>query len=538
MYKNYFFLLRCIKELTPIIKECEITEAYTQEKDKLFFNIPSADHPYSHLIISTNPQQTYLLFKSEHHKAKKNRFNFCRQLFPARFKSAEIAVGERVIRINTDSGNIFFMIRGGKTNLLFADGGQKIFPFKKIDEDKKDDLLKELMKYEYADPDKAIDRILGHLPKTERESPEKLPFIGKEIFKEVENREGDFREILIKIINEILYDPIAVFYDEDLNKLRFCPVSFRSVKIPPDAAQFKNYNEALDRYLGFVYSNARKMNIRKEVEKYVFNEIERLSRRLKNLDASLGSESKEKEYKKSGELLLTNINSLRKGMKSATLTDTASGEEVAIILDEKLSPKQNIDLYYEKSRDAKIRYRKSKELQSVAQREYARLQAISVRIENSADDEKIREIKKELKMKTNETIQKNNEEKGSFRHFLIEGKYHLYVGKDSKNNDLLTTRFARQNDFWFHARSVSGSHVVLRVDNTKDPVPKNILHKAACVAAFYSKAKSSKLASVTYTLKKYVVKNQRHDPGEVSITKESVLLVKPEIPKDCEAVYD
>ena len=141
-------------------------------------------------------------------------------------------------------------------------------------------------------------------------------------------------------------------------------------------------------------------------------------------------------------------------------------------------------------------------------------------------------------MKTPQSQTDDKKDKSSFRHFLVGGRYHIFVGKDSKNNDLLTTQFAKQNDFWFHARSVSGSHVVLRVENTKEVIPKNILQKAASVAAYYSKAKTSKLVPVTYTLKKYVSKNSRHEPGQVTVTKETVLLVKPEIPKDCEMIND
>jgi len=78
----------------------------------------------------------------------------------------------------------------------------------------------------------------------------------------------------------------------------------------------------------------------------------------------------------------------------------------------------------------------------------------------------------------------------------------VYVGKDSKNNDLLTTRFAKQNDFWFHARSVSGSHVVLRVENTKEIIPKSVLKKVAALAAFHSKAKTAGVVPVGHKEKR------------------------------------
>jgi len=144
------------------------------------------------------------------------------------------------------------------------------------------------------------------------------------------------------------------------------------------------------------------------------------------------------------------------------------------------------------------------------------------------------------KLKINRTAGNSKmEERTSFKHYILHGQYHVFVGKDSRNNDELTTQFAKQNDLWFHARGVAGSHVVLRVDNTKEAVPKNIIKEAAALAAYYSKAKTSGMAPVSYTFRKYVHKKKGLDPGQVILSKESVVLVKPEIPKECEpAVTD
>ena len=91
---------------------------------------------------------------------------------------------------------------------------------------------------------------------------------------------------------------------------------------------------------------------------------------------------------------------------------------------------------------------------------------------------------KKLKIKQPEESEAKEDIGSKFKQYIIESKYKVYVGKDSKNNDLLTTRFAKQNDYWFHARGASGSHVVLRVENTKEPVPKNVLKKVAALAAY------------------------------------------------------
>ncbi len=143
---------------------------------------------------------------------------------------------------------------------------------------------------------------------------------------------------------------------------------------------------------------------------------------------------------------------------------------------------------------------------------------------------------KELKIKSGEKKELTDDIKSKFKHYIIDGRYDVFVGKDSTNNDLLTMKFAKQNDYWFHARSVPGSHVVLKVTNTKEPVPKNILKNAAAIAAYHSKAKTSGLAPVSYTFKKYVTKKKGMEPGKVILLREEVLLVKPEIPKNCEYI--
>ncbi len=143
-----------------------------------------------------------------------------------------------------------------------------------------------------------------------------------------------------------------------------------------------------------------------------------------------------------------------------------------------------------------------------------------------------------MKIKDKDYVESKDDIKLKFKRYIIDDKYNVYVGKDSKNNDLLTTRFAKQNDFWFHARSVSGSHVVLRVENTKEVIPKSVLKKVAALAAYHSKAKTAGVVPVAYTYKKYVIKKKGYPVGTVHLLREDVLLVKPEIPKNCEFVVD
>jgi len=197
-----------------------------------------------------------------------------------------------------------------------------------------------------------------------------------------------------------------------------------------------------------------------------------------------------------------------------------------------------VDRYFEKSHDSKINFEKSNKLYLNTKQEFEKLNSYKQSLEKNTTLEDIDNIMKDLKIKDEEKQHSQDDLSSKFKHYLIDKKYHVFVGKDSVNNDLLTTRFAKQNDFWFHARSVSGSHVVLRIDNSKEVVPKNILKKAASLAAYHSKAKTAGVVPVSYTLKKYVVKRKSQPTGQVSLLKEDVLLVKPEIPCDTDYLIE
>lgn len=119
-----------------------------------------------------------------------------------------------------------------------------------------------------------------------------------------------------------------------------------------------------------------------------------------------------------------------------------------------------------------------------------------------------------------------------FRIFQLEGGFEVWVGKNSTANDLLTFKYTKQNDLWFHVRGTSGSHTVLKLpDGYDDKIPKEIIETAAGICAYYSKAKNAKIVSVAYTEAKFVQKYKGAKSGSVSIKGEKVVKVNPRIPQ-------
>ncbi len=263
--------------------------------------------------------------------------------------------------------------------------------------------------------------------------------------------------------------------------------------------------------------------------------MKKVSNKINNLQAVIEQGSKEKDYNKYGKILLSNLGSIKSRMTSIFVEDIFStGEKIEINLNPALSPQKNVDYYFDKSRSEKISFAKNQQLFEKAKKDFDQLRQLNNSLNEIESSKELDELMKKLKIKQPQESEAKEDIGSKFKQYIIENKYKVYVGKDSKNNDLLTTRFAKQNDYWFHARGASGSHVVLRIENTKEPVPKNVLKKAAALAAYHSKAKTAGVVPVAFTFKKYVVKKKGDPIGTVHLLREDVLLVRPEIPNGCE----
>ena len=109
-------------------------------------------------------------------------------------------------------------------------------------------------------------------------------------------------------------------------------------------------------------------------------------------------------------------------------------------------------------------------------------------------------------------------------------EWHIWAGRTARDNDKLSVKVARNEDWWFHVRGTPGSHVVLFVRDGVEP-PKHVVQRAAAIAAYHSKQRSGGLVAVSATRGKFVSKPRGAKPGTVQIRRESVIKVRPELPE-------
>ncbi len=535
MYKNYFILNRIVLELNSALKGFTVTEIFSQEKDKLILKCGGELEKY--IEISVNPGEPYLTLKDEYHRARKNSIDFFGVYLPLKISKFGISDHDRLVKIHFENASLYFAVRGKHSNVFIEGSDGIVNSFKNEDESYLTEFKDEIQSHIFISEKKKIDYAFPDLEFEEYRK--KYPFLGREIINEAKFRYSDAGSknksvYLQEITDELLEGTPAVFISS--NDLSLAVKTFHI--FPSDEVQtFDSVVDALNFYLGKkFYLDAFTTKI-KTAERFIEKVLSRLSSKLNDLSGRIERGSREEEYNKLGNLLLINLNKVFQKSSSVEIEDIYENNRLIIIkMDPKLTPQRNAEYYFNKAGNEKIAYNKSKDLFRDISINYKNMIALKERFEKTETMEEINKIMTELHIKSGEKSNSPDDIKSKFKHYVIENKYDVYVGKDSANNDLLTMKFAKQNDYWFHARSVPGSHVILRVLNNKEPVPKNVIKSAASIAAFHSKAKTSGLAPVSYTFKKYVTKKKGMEPGKVALLKEDVLLVKPGIPANCEYV--
>lgn len=532
MYKSYYYLNRLTIELNKILSGKKILSIFSQEKDRLIIQFDGVEQLIAE--ISVNHSQPFINIKNRFSRAKKNTVEFFDDLINKTIKEVLIASDDRIIKINIDGGDLFFAIRGKFTNLFFK--SNKLTSFKDESEETLEIFNLEFQERFYHNSFSMPDSTMIDALSIE-EIRKKYPFIGRDIEQEVKIRRSDDEsdaDILLNVLQDIFTESPAIYTNENPTEIQ---IGFDGLKIfsKLDKQLFENIVDAFNSFLIKKYQYEEKNNKLKKINLHLDKELKKYTSRLNNLLKIVEDGPKDDLYSKIANLLLINLNNIKPGLEEVEIDNIYNeGNKILVKLDTKISAKKNVDKYFEKARDSKINFEKSRKLYSSSKKEFEKLKSYQQKIEDNLTIEDINQIMKELKIKDQENSSRPDELSDKFKHYVIEKKYHVYVGKDSVNNDLLTTKFARQNDFWFHARSVSGSHVVLRVENSKEAISKQILKKAASLAAYHSKAKTAGIVPVSFTLKKYVSKRKGSPIGQVALLKEEVLLVKPEIPSDTE----
>ncbi len=259
-----------------------------------------------------------------------------------------------------------------------------------------------------------------------------------------------------------------------------------------------------------------------------------LERDIKKYDLQLcqmqDTEKREK-YRIYGELLNTYGYSAAPGARSIEVINYYTNEPVTIPLDETRSATENAKVYFEKYNKLKRTFEALSELTEEVKSEIDHLESISAALDIALQEEDLVEIREELiengYLRRRDYDKKRGAKGGNAKnsgkkpkvtskpfHYLSSDGFHIYVGKNNYQNDDLTFRFATGNDWWFHAKGMAGSHVIVKTDGALE-LPDRTFEEAARLAAYYSKGRGADKVEIDYIQKKHVKKPGGAKPGFV-----------------------
>lgn len=294
---------------------------------------------------------------------------------------------------------------------------------------------------------------------------------------------------------------------------------------------YDSIGEALDSL--YINSDRREWAKRHgaSARKVLQNNIERCEKKLALYADALNSEEQMEKCRLYGELLTANLHSLKSGTDTAAVDNYYANpvERIAIPLDRQLTLGENAQRYYKK-------YQKLKAARDMAivQREQtlSELNYLEGQLDNltkcTAENE-LSELIEELKDQGYIKRDKGGKKKMKLAaskpmHFVSSTGADIYVGKNNRQNDELTLRFASPNDIWMHTKNIPGSHVIVKGASEQDTAT---MTEAALLAAYYSRARGSENVAVDYTPRKYVKKPAGAKPGMVIYTTNKTAYVTP-----------
>ncbi|MBD5128721.1 MAG: fibronectin/fibrinogen-binding protein [Ruminococcaceae bacterium] len=316
--------------------------------------------------------------------------------------------------------------------------------------------------------------------------------------------------------------------DETGKKKDFCFVDIGQYGSAMTAAKFDTANALIDDF--FSSAGQRTRQRARDLLKTVTNAYERISRKLELQKKELAECGEREVFRVCGDLINANIYRLEKGMTVCTLDDFYTGEQREITLDARLTPSQNAQKYYSEYRKLDTAEKKLTELIKKGADDLGYLDSVLDCISRNENEQELNEIRRELREQgfvrggrdKPDDKKKKLSEPLKFR--STEG-FEILVGKNNRQNDLLTLKTAKATDIWLHTKDIAGSHVIIKTDG-KTPSERTIF-EAAQLAAFHSKGKSGSGVPVDYVAVKFVKKPAGAKPGMVIFTNNKTLYVTP-----------
>ncbi len=333
-----------------------------------------------------------------------------------------------------------------------------------------------------------------------------------------------------------LSKPNIIYKNEE--PVQFAPFHLRSYEDGQHSVvDYTDISELLSDYYSQkqVYTSVRQKtaDLRQAVHTLLNKDYKKYDLQMRQIK---DTEKKDK-YKVYGELLTAYGYSAEPGAKSFTVNNFYTGQDITIPLDPTISAVDNGKNYFQKYSKLKRTADALNEIVVQTKEEIDYLESIMVSLEMVQTAEDIHDLKNELAESgyiKGANISSGNKKSGSKQsagkignknssksaagksaplHYISSDGFHMYVGKNNYQNEYISFKLASGNDWWFHAKDIPGSHVIVKCEGAE--LPDKTFEEAASLAAHYCKSEGADKVEVQYTQKKNLKKPPAAKPGFV-----------------------
>lgn len=315
------------------------------------------------------------------------------------------------------------------------------------------------------------------------------------------------------------------------------PIEFAAVPLTiyPEAAltPYESMSVLLETY--YAQKNAvsrirqKSADLRRIAQMLLERDVKKYDLQMKQMEDT----AKRDTYRIYGELLNTYGYDAKPGARALEALNYYTNEMITIPLDPTLSATENAKRYFDKYGKLKRTFEALEELTVQVKAEIDHLETILSALDIAIREEDLVEIKEEMtqcgyiRRKGPVSAKKVKVTSRPF-HYVSSDGYDIYVGKNNFQNDELTFRFATGNDWWFHAKGMPGSHVVVKSKGPEE-LPDSTFEEAGRLAAYYSKGREQEKVEIDYIQKKHVKKPNGAKPGFVVYYTNYSLMISPDI---------
>ena len=559
------------RELETVLADAKIAKLFEPTRDELVITLRTRTDTYA-LLLSARSGSARVCLTEETFENPETPPSFCmlmrKHLTGGKLLDVHMEPGDRIVYFDFQCTNemgdlvrntLCAELMGRYSNLVLVQNGKIIDALKRVDfEDS--DIRQLLPGLTYTTPPKPARPDFLQVSSAsivaaacQRDLPvadalnKTVAGVGPVVCREAAWRAFDGEHLLANELTEAQKRSLMAAIDElkELHDKGGCPCSvtdpdgkpveftfFRPQQYGENYAvkEWPSFNAMLEGYYAEKDRAERLRTKSKELHKAVHNMYDRALRKQAARQEELAASGKSEKLRLYGELLQANQWAIQKGDRQATVQNYYTGEDVTIRLDPRLGPNENAQKYFDKYGKMKRTAEALNELILETKGQIDHLESIqnSLDIALSADD--LVQIKDELIeygfIKKGKGSKKQKVKSKPF-HYISSDGFDMYVGKNNYQNDELTFKLATGNDWWFHAKGMPGSHVIVKAENKE--LPDSTFEEAGKLAGYYSKGKNADKVEIDYLQKKNVKKPNGAAAGFVVYYTNYSLTIHPDI---------